>query len=147
MYRMTDDKHIPKQQTPSTHSRPALASRVWAAGVREWMLTPRVETVKVPRFFGEGELETKEQWTGLPRTLHLDDTLTTADDAAALVTLLRAAAHPAPDVAARLKEAYKEDLIDEESRFMGMEPFARTHYLRFNAAKLKGLPDVTFVSR
>lgn len=109
------------------------------------MHTPRVETIKVS-WFPKGTFRDEEQWTGLPRALHLQTTLTTPDEAAALVALLRAAVRPAPDVAKRLEDAYDEDIM-EASMYMSVPDFARTHYLRFAAGKLKGLPGVTFVWR
>lgn len=112
----------------------ALVGRVWAEGVRGWMLTPRTETIKKPKYYGEGFWE-EQQSTGLPAALGLHKVLAIPDDAAALVALLRARVRPGPTQIAELQEAYRGDYEDADVCCgAGCSAF-----------QLAGLPSTTFV--
>lgn len=102
--------------------------RVWADGVRAWMLTPRKERIVrlSPILLGMRCYEHK--WTGLPALLYLQSVLTTPDDAATVVTLLRAVVRPEPAV---------EDRLENVIRWFFQS-------LSISVFKLTGL-DVTFI--
>jgi hypothetical protein len=119
-------RHTPKRCT-------AIASRVWAEGVRGWMVTPRLEGTKPSM---QSWAEPEEMWTGLPAALGVEEVLKTADDAAALLALLRAKVNPLLDVAAQLRKGFECE--NDSGAF---------HNLSFRAFKLAGIPDTTFVWR
>ena len=121
--------------------------REWAEGVRGWMLTPRMEVIKRRAWWGKA-LEEAQQWTDLPSALWLQKELTTPDDDAALVALLRARVRPTSEVAEQLAHAFKEEVMDEKMAWDGdVEDLYRTQVLSFSVASLKGLPGITFVWR
>lgn len=112
-------------------ARIALVSRVWAQGVRGWMVTPRLEGTERDRYCDE----LIEKWTGLPAALGYHEIFKSSGDATALLALLRAATRPAADAVKLLRKGFNYD--EDRGDFF--------YSLSFSAFKLEGVPDTTFV--
>lgn len=80
----------------------------FVGAVRQWTLTPLVETIKAPCSPG-GPMVEVEQRTGLARALGVEDLVTTPTDTAALAALFRAVVRPPAAARESMRRAHVEE--------------------------------------
>lgn len=110
--------------------------------VRQWTLTPLVETIKAPCSPG-GPMVGVEQRTGLARALGVEDLVTTPTDTAALAALFRAAVRPPAAARESMRRAHvEEDYVPKTQD--GLAEVKRTRALSVSAVKFRGVSLITF---
>lgn len=97
------------------------------------MAAPREETINKRSSYSD-KMYAEKQRTGLPRALKVQHFVSTPEEIAALVALLRATVRPSIAASDRIEAA-----SEAPGRSMGA--------LSFSPVKLKGLPGTTFVWR